>query len=58
MHRCYSRQLTMPAALNKRFDTAIQFNFKTNEQKLNTYEQLIVNVCYSGRCIYPECIEA
>lgn len=25
MHRCYSRQLTMPTALNKQFDTAIQF---------------------------------
>ena len=57
MHRCYSRQLTMPTALNKQFDTAIQFNYKTNKQKLNTYEQLIVNVCYSGGCIYPECIE-
>lgn len=27
MHRCYSRQLTMPTALNKQFDTAIQFNY-------------------------------
>ena len=39
------------------FDTAIQLYYKTNKQKLNTYEQLIVNVCYLGRCIHPECIE-
>ena len=57
MRRCYSRQWTMSTALNKQFDTAIQFNYKTNKQKLNTYEQLIVNVYYSGGCIYPECIE-